>query len=836
MKGLTVKLTFAIGLCTFLLSTFLFYRTYRLTDKRLNEAMARQAELGLQFDLAIREYAGEQIRPVMYDLLGADEFIPETMSTSFVARSIFDMVRESFPQYIIKFSSDNPRNPANQAGPEELAIIQYFNENPEVERWSGRINIDGKEYVAQFSARRMTKSCLNCHGDPKDAPRSLIERYGGKAGFYRPLGEVIGTDTVAIPVSDIRAPLWRQSIETFFVSALGILVFFFGITLVFSRLVTKRLSRINGYMAEMSSRNDYKDIVTIPVDSNDEIGHLADNFNRLFLQVHEARNSLESTVRDRTEDLLRANRELLREVDTRAKTEKVLALTQFVIDHLSDPVIFSEEEGRLVFVNKAACDNLQYSEAELMQMKLPDINPDLSPESFLVSWEMLRKKGAILAETDHRRKDGTIFPVEVTINHINFDGVEYRCAFVRDITNRKRAEAERQSLEKRLNQAMKMEVIGTLAGGVAHDLNNILSGIVSYPELILLNLSKDHELRPSIETIQRSGEKAAVIVQDLLTLARRGVSNVEPVNINQVLDDFLSSPEAEKMRVIHPGCIIHTQFDTALLNINGSAVHLGKTVMNLVLNALEAMPDGGEMTLKTENCYVDYPVQGYDEIQEGDYVRLTVSDTGTGISEKDREKIFEPFYTRKVMGRSGTGLGMTVVWGTVKDHGGFIDITGAEGSGTSFMLYFPATRKKIRDEGDKAELSDIMGAGELILVVDDILEQRQIATAILEKLGYKVITAEGGEEAVEYLARNSVDLIILDMIMLPGIDGLETYQRIIEIHPGQRALIVSGYSESWRVKSVQKLGAGEYVKKPYTIDKIGLAVRRALAGSEKAQK
>ena len=260
----------------------------------------------------------------------------------------------------------------------------------------------------------------------------------------------------------------------------------------------------------------------------------------------------------------------------------------------------------------------------------------------------------------------------------------------------------------------------------------------------------------------------------------------------------------------------------------GSEVHLSKTIMNLVTNALEAMPNGGALTISTENRYVDRTLKDYDDVEEGEYILLKVSDTGQGLSEEDKEKIFEPFYTKKSMGRSGTGLGMTVVWSTVKDHDGFIGIQSEIGSGTVFKLYFPATRKRIDEHISEFVLADHRGNGETILIVDDVLEQRQIATAILENLGYAIVAVPGGEEALEHLKDHRVDLVILDMIMDPGIDGLETFKRIVKIRPDQKAIIVSGFSEGARVKEVQRLGAGPYLRKPYTIEKLSVIVKTAL--------
>ena len=397
-----------------------------------------------------------------------------------------------------------------------------------------------------------------------------------------------------------------------------------------------------------------------------------------------------------------------------------------------------------------------------------------------------------------------------------------------DITELKRAEQERKELHAQLQRAQKMEAIGTLAGGVAHDLNNILSGIVSYPELLLMDLPEGSTLRKPIETIKKSGEKAAAIVQDLLTLARRGVETTEVVSLNQIVADYLGSPEFSKLQLNHPGITTRTRLEDDLLNIVGSPVHLSKTVMNLVTNAAEAMPDGGAIAIRTENRYLEAETVGYESSVTGDFVTLTVSDAGIGIPPEEMERIFEPFYTKKAMGRSGTGLGMAVVWGTVKDHRGHIDIRSAVGRGTDIVLYFPATRRKVARREEALPLEEVRGRGETVLVVDDIREQREIASEILGKLGYTVETAVSGEAAVERLRESPADLVVLDMIMDPGIDGLETFRRMLALRPGQKTIIASGYSESVQVREAQRLGAGAYVKKPYLLQTFGLAVRREL--------
>ena len=391
---------------------------------------------------------------------------------------------------------------------------------------------------------------------------------------------------------------------------------------------------------------------------------------------------------------------------------------------------------------------------------------------------------------------------------------------IRDITDQKK-------LEDRLMHAQKMEAVGKLAAGVAHDLNNILAGLVTYPDLLLLELPEDSPIRDKMTLIKRSGQKAAAIVQDLLTLARRGVKVSEPVNLNRIISDYLASPEFGATTKYNSNITIETDLAQDLMNVRGSRVHLSKAVMNVLNNAAEAMPVGGVIRLSTYNRYLDFPVKHYEEIPAGEYVCVSVADEGVGIADEDMEKIFEPFYSKKSMRRSGSGLGMTVIWATVKDHEGYIDLQSKEGEGTRIVMYLPATRESEEIMSRRIALEEYLGT-EHIMVVDDMPEQIEIATKMLSKLGYRVTAASSGEEAVTFIAENSVDLVVLDMIMPGGMDGLETYKRIVELKPGQKVIIASGFSESDRVVALQKLGAGAYIQKPYTLERFGVAVRREL--------
>jgi len=506
-----------------------------------------------------------------------------------------------------------------------------------------------------------------------------------------------------------------------------------------------------------------------------------------------------------------------------------------LVENANSIIMRRDIEGNITFFNEFAQNFFGYTENEIIGKSLEGtIFPNTkSTKIYLDNLLSLLKhtpEKPIINENESVLRSGKKVWIAWTYRPI-FDSdenfKEILCIGT-DITELKRAEQDKRDLEVRLQRAQKMEAIGTLAGGVAHDLNNILSGIVSYPELLLMDIPQDSPLRKPILTIQKAGERAAAIVQDLLTLARRGVITTKVVNLNSIISEYLKSPEFENLKIYHPNVHIKTDFEADLLNISGSPIHLSKTIMNLVTNSAEAISDMGEIILSTNNRYIDRSLNGYDKIKEGDYVTLSVRDTGIGIPSGDLERIFEPFYTKKVMGKSGTGLGMAVVWGTVKDHKGYIDVKSDRGKGTEFTLYFPVVRQELTRDKPLLSIEDIMSKGESILVVDDMEDQRKIASEMLTKLGYSVVSVSSGEEAVDYMKHHSTDLLVLDMIMEPGIDGLDTYKTILEIHPNQKAIIASGYSETDRVKEAQKLGATAYVRKPYLLDRIGKVVRDEL--------
>lgn len=563
----------------------------------------------------------------------------------------------------------------------------------------------------------------------------------------------------------------------------------------------------------------------------------------LYFRIVDEKRTLEERVDERTNKLVEINESLEKEIAERSRAESALRESEekhrLLAENIHDVIWVMDMNQRLTYISPAAEKMHGWPREDWPEeIHLKDI---LTPNSYKivlrafdkylsVGEERGRYDQSTIIELEMYKKRGETLWAEVTASFITDENgtPESVLGVSRDITDRLKALEEKEELERKLIRSKKMESLGLLAGGVAHDLNNVLSGIVSYPDLILMDLPKSSPIRSSILTIQRSGQKAAAIVQDLLTLARRGVVNNEPVNFNDLLSEHLKSPEHKKLLSHHPAVIIEKALEPRLPNITGSPIHLKKTIMNLLSNAAEAQTQGGIIKISTESRYLDKPVKGYDMVAEGDYVVLIVEDRGEGIDKSDLSRIFEPFYTKKVMGRSGTGLGMAVVWGTVQDHNGYIDIKSQVGKGTIFELFFPITHDNIMKAIDKISLDDLKGNKETILVVDDMEDQRDVALKILSALNYSVHTVASGEDALDFLKDEKVDLVVLDMIMDPGIDGLETYRRIIRMYPNQKAILASGFAETERVREAMIMGAGEYVKKPYMVEKIGAAVKNEL--------
>jgi PAS domain S-box-containing protein len=420
--------------------------------------------------------------------------------------------------------------------------------------------------------------------------------------------------------------------------------------LVFLLRINRPLQRIISTTQEIQKGNLDK----VNLHGNDEIVRVASSFDNMV-----------DTLR---KDRLEINR-ILKEPGESEEKYRILSENSLTLVMVANNEAFQ-------YINRATATFFEMSYESLMAKNLSSLFNDEQARilrqciTALTGGDSAREH----VELQYRAPSGREKWLEMLATVIPYQSAPSILCHCLDITARKHMEKDQEALRLKATRGERMEMLGTLAGGVAHDLNNILGGVVSYPELLLQGLDPNDRLYAPLQAIHQSGIKAAAIVQDLLTLTRRGVIVTHIINLKTVIEDYLTSPEHKKLLSYYPHLTIRCEIDEKLLNIQGSSHHLSKTIMNMVLNAAEAIPqEGGNLLITVKNQYIDSPMTGYEEVIEGEYVVVAISDDGKGISAEDLNKIFEPFYTKKVMGRSGTGLGMSVVWGTVKDHKGYIE-------------------------------------------------------------------------------------------------------------------------------------------------------------------
>ncbi len=589
----------------------------------------------------------------------------------------------------------------------------------------------------------------------------------------------------------------------------GIVAAFFVIRMM-NRFIIRRVARLTRLAGELREGN--LDVV-IPEDSGDELGQLARTFNLMTIRIRDLVGTLESKVEQRTAELS-ASEQRFRQL----------------FENSGNGVMICEacDQGDEFIIRDCnrALETIELrTRPELIGRRVTEMFPGIGKVGLLSVMRSVWETGQparmpVSQYVDEKVRGWREYGV------YRLSSGEVVCVHT-DRTAQKQAEEENQLMEAKLQRARKMEALGLMAGGVAHDLNNILSGVVGFPDILLMNLPEDSALRKPIGIIKDSGQRAAAVVADLLTVARGATGRREAAALDTLVRDYLASPEHLALVSRHPRIECATLLDPNLPPILCSPVHIGKCIMNLVSNAMESIEGPGQVTVSTAREMVAEPVARQNNVSPGEYVVLSVSDSGKGIKDKDLEHIFEPFYSKKVMGVSGTGLGLAVVWNSVVDHGGMIRVESSS-RGTTFFLYFPVSAQVMGEKRTETAPLDLSSRGEKILVVDDESILRELAAALLQRLGYTVSCVSSGEQAVAWLREHPADLVLLDMMMEPGINGLETYRQILQFAPLQKAIIVSGFAESEDVKAVQALGVKRFVKKPYSLEQLGRAVRAEL--------
>ncbi len=623
----------------------------------------------------------------------------------------------------------------------------------------------------------------------------------------------VDENSILEPVSSI---VDRQVMFLVMILLAGI---FFAILI--SGKISSSIARLAEYANEIpsrkfkSGRNPKLDTI-LSTHQNNETKQLARAFCFMESELGKTIQHLE-IYKEKLEKLVDQRTEELRIAKDRYK---------LLFDNAPLAIALSDSDGRIMEANKAAFDLTGYSPEERYGSNAVILYKNIYDREQLL--EDLAKHGVVRGrEITLVKKNGENRLCRFTSLGLDIDNQTLLYIIIEDITYQKKIENEKSAIANQLQKAQKMEAMGLMASGVAHDLNNILSGIVGYPDLMLQTLPQDSNLRKPLTQILESGQRAAVVVADLLTIVR-GVASVRSVvDLNVMTQEYLDSPEAKKNRSLYPSISFQYENHAEKSSILCSPVHIQKCIMNIVTNAAEAISDSGTVQIILRNIHLDDKGAAQISIESGSYVELAVCDDGPGISEFDIDHIFEPFYTRKKLGRSGTGLGLTVVWNTMQDHKGNIRVESRE-QGTCFKLYFPVQNEHSLSQQEYITEQSLTGQSEKILIVDDEPVPRDVASNILMHLGYTVEAVCSGEEAIRYCEKNTVDVVLLDMIMEPGINGYQTYKELLKINSKQKAIIASGFSESTDVKAALHLGASEYIKKPYSMDQLGSAVKQCL--------
>jgi len=496
-----------------------------------------------------------------------------------------------------------------------------------------------------------------------------------------------------------------------------------------------------------------------------------------------------------------------------------------IIESIEEGYFETDLEGNLTFFSNPFCKILGFSRSQLIGMNTRQYTTPETAAKMKSITEKLRQSGVPEDVTDYDviRPDGDKILLELSLSLLKGPGGRSKGfrGVLRDVSARKKTQEEKQKLEGQLQQAQKMESIGTLAGGIAHDFNNILMGIQGNASLMLLKIDSEHPNYEKIKNIETYVQNGTTLTKQLLGFARRGKYIVKATDINEIIDKSSSLFARTKKEVR-----VHTNLFKPIWTVEVDRGQLEQVLLNLYVNAWQAMPDGGDLYLKTENVVLDRSYVKPYKVEPGRYVKITISDTGVGIDKEAQKRIFEPFFTTKEMGR-GTGLGLASVYGIIKSHEGYINVYSELNQGTTFTVYLPASEKEAAED---AEIDVVLFKGTgTILLIDDEKMILEVGCELLKELGFKVLSAMSGQEAIDVFQNNrdKIDMIIMDMIM-PGMSGSETFDRLREIKPDVKILLSSGYSVDGQATKILRRGCDGFIQKPFNMNQLAEKIQKIL--------
>jgi len=597
-----------------------------------------------------------------------------------------------------------------------------------------------------------------------------------------------------------------------------IVLFLFVLSLVFgiAAFITQPINQMVATVEKISG-GDFNTRVNIS--TTDEVGHLASAFNAMVdklvivnANLEELNQTLENRVLERTESLRK-------EIEERVKIEESLRaseqLNRGIVENSPLGIMYLDEKGAMIYENPAMARMMGVpagKESIVLGKRLFDL-PSIQASGMLPSIRRLFNGVPIDGEeVEYKSAYGVTRFLEVYATPMQDKNgrVQGAIFMMVDISDFKQ-------LEEQLRQAQKMEAIGTLAGGIAHDFNNILTGIIGYLDMALSEIEESNPIYDSLKKVSKNADRAAELTAQLLTYSRRRMERPGPVDINNCLNEALEL----LIHTINPAIEIKVVKEPVLEIIKADPGQMHQMLMNLIINACDAMPEGGILSIATENIQLSAEVvTKLSIIKPGEYIRISISDTGEGMPPELLERIFDPFFTTKEVGK-GTGLGLSVVYGIIKGHKGYIDVVSSVGTGSVFVVYLPLLKSVIAEVSESQqpaaeEVPVERGYNETILIVDDEESVRELGVGILRKNGYRAITAEDGIEALEIfkLHYREIDAVVLDLWM-PKKSGRQTLLEMLKFYPNVPIIISSGYDTSGAIQELLDLGARDFVPKPY---------------------
>ncbi len=647
---LTKKLKLGIGaiLCiTFTSISLLFY--YFVRQQYLEETYKKTALL-LSYIDATERYVRDELRPKMFHVLPKDEFIREAMSTTFVTKGITKRFVEKFPEYVYRRVAIDPRNPKSMANDQEKELISNFSKNPKrANEWRGLVTREGKRYFVHQKPVVMEAQCLLCHGDPSLAPKSLVKIYGEDHGFYRRIGDVVGVESISIPVDDAFYQINRLALSIFILGLLGMAGTFLIINYFHQVVLVRPLRKVSDFCRSVATGKKGLE-VRVEVKGDDEISEVVGSFNQMIFHLKKSQDELVSS-----------------EVKYR-----------HIFEGSKDAILLIDCAGPVKDVNHSGVELWGYADKEafIENVSLDDLFP--AKEMLHDFIDCIQKDQFVKDyEATFRKKDGEEMNVLITATlrrDVDHQIQGYEC-IIKDITERKR-------MEERIREADKLASIGQLAAGVAHEINNPLTVVLGFTKLLMKKQSMDPEVKENFKIIQGNAQMCKKIVEDLLNFSRQKKSQYIEADINDTLESVISVVESQFGR---NGITVIRDYDVSIPRVTIDIDKMKQVYMNLVINSYQATGSGGSIRVSTR----------YDEARDG--ALTVVSDTGCGMPRSIQSRIFEPFFTTKEPGK-GTGLGLAVSYGIVKEHRGEIAFESEEGKGTTFKVWLPLNGGRMKEK------------------------------------------------------------------------------------------------------------------------------------------